>query len=599
MADHKDLLKYIEVPSAYQSKVIPQEGGYTFISNVNGVPQVWKADGNEAPALWGEYPDRVMDVFHSPEGNQAIIGIDNKGDEKQQLYLQKAGDQQIEKLVYYPESFHKFGGWSPDGQKICFSSNRRHPGYFDIFVQDVKTKEVQTVFEFDGICEPVSWLANGEGILVSIDKTNIENELHLLDLQTGTLTVIGEVDTLAYYGDVQLTRDHKDGYLLTNLGTETTYIGHFSLDELSKVNQLFHVEQWDIEELKLSPEENQLAFTVNEGGYSNLMIFDLDSKQAKAVRGIPEGVIESISWMSPTRLLFTLKTATMPGDIWLYDLESEEGVRLTTISKQKEIEDQWVKPSLCKFESFDGLEVPYFLYSKGDTKGKPAVVYVHGGPESQIRPTYNPVIQYLVERDFAVIAPNVRGSKGYGRSYIKLDDAQKRMDSVKDLAWLTKDLCQSHGIDQENIGVIGRSYGGFMVLASLTHYPEIWKAGVNIVGISHFTSFLQNTGPWRRHLRECEYGSLAENKAFFDDISPLHRAKDIQAPLLVFHGRNDTRVPVSEAEQLVEGMRERGQSVEFTVFEDEGHQTERLENVITLHEESIRFFEKQLTESIS
>ncbi len=595
MIESKDLLKYIEVPSAYQSKAIPNGDGFTFISNVNGIPHVWKADLNEETALWGEYPDRVLDVYHSPKGDQAVIGIDNKGDEKQQFYLQAVGSKQIEELVYHPESFHKFGGWSPDGKKISFSSNRRHPGYFDIFIQDVNTKEEQTVFEFDGICEPIGWLTTGEGILVSIDQTNIEKELHLLDLKTGTLSLIGEAGKLAYYGDVQLTKDHKNGYLLTNLGTETTYVGCFSFDALNQIDKLFHIEQWDIEELKLSPEENQLAFTVNEGGYSNLMIFDLDSKQEKSISKIPKGVIESISWMNQNQLLLTLKTATMPGDIWLYDIQLEALTRLTTISQQKEIESQWVEPSLRTFESFDGLKVPYFLYHKGETKGKPAVVYVHGGPESQIRPTYNPVIQYLVEKDFAVIAPNVRGSKGYGRSYIKLDDAEKRMDAVKDLTWLTKDLHSSLGIDQGNIGVIGRSYGGFMVLASLTHYPDVWKAGVNIVGISHFTSFLQNTGPWRRHLRECEYGSLAENKAFFDEISPLHRAKDIEAPLLVFHGRNDTRVPVSEAEQLVEGMKKRGQSVEFTVFEDEGHQTERLENVITMHGESVRFFEKHLT----
>lgn len=595
MDESETLLQYIKVSSAYQSKAVPHQGNMTFISNVNGIPQAWKSDLKNEPVLWGDYPDRVLDVYHSPKGNQAIIGIDHKGDEKQQLYLQKINSEQVEKIVYSPDHFHKFGGWSPDGRTISFSSNRRHPGYFDIFTFDIETKEMKTVYEFDGICEPVCWTANGDAILISIDKTNIENELYVLTLSTGELHLIGSKDQLAHNGNIQFTKDGKSGYMLTNLGEETVYVGHFTLDKLEEINKVCHVEKWDIEELKLSPNEKELAFIVNEGGYSKVVVFDLDTKCEEALIDLPKGVIESLTWLNDDQLIFTLKTPAIPGDIWCYHLREKSAKRLTTISNQAEIQEKWVQPSLESFESFDGLEVPYFLYRKGERKNKPAVVYVHGGPESQIRPTYNPVIQYLAEKGFAVIAPNVRGSKGYGKSYIKLDDGRKRMDAVKDLTWLAKDVHKTHGIDKDNIGVIGRSYGGFMVLASLTHYPTYWKAGVNIVGISHFTSFLQNTGPWRRHLRECEYGSLAHDKSFFDEISPLYRAKEITAPLLVFHGKNDTRVPVSEAEQLVEGMKERGQSVALTVFEDEGHQTERLENIITMHKDSIQFFEKHLT----
>lgn len=594
MAENEDLLKYIKVASAYQSKAIPNNKGYTFISNANGIPQAWKSDGYEEANLWGNYPDRVLAVYHSPTGNEAIIGIDDKGDEKEQFYLQQTDSDELEKLVYEPAFFHKFGGWSPDGRQICFSSNRRNPGYFDVFTVDVKTKELRTVLEYDGICEPVCWSADGESIIMSVDKTNIEKELSLLHIESGELSVIGKKNELAHYSTVQLTKDGETGYVLTSLGEDTVYVGRFETDQPDTIEKVYGVDNWDVEELQLSPTEKELAFTVNEEGYSTLMIFDLTENTATRLDNMSDGVIDSLSWLNEDALIFTLKTATIPGDIWLYNVRNQSTTRLTTVSNNEVLQERWIEPSLRKFKSFDGLEVPYFLYEKGAEKNRPAVVYVHGGPESQIRPTYNPVIQYLAERGFAVIAPNVRGSKGYGEKYIKLDDGRKRMDAVKDLTWLAKDLHTSLGIDPDRIGVIGRSYGGFMVLASLTHFPTYWKAGVNIVGISHFTSFLQNTGSWRRHLRECEYGSLAHDQEFFEKISPLHRADQITAPLLVFHGRNDTRVPVSEAEQLVTGMKERGQIVDFTVFEDEGHQTERLENVITMHTESIQFFEKHL-----
>ncbi|WP_157261878.1 S9 family peptidase, partial [Paenibacillus sp. A3] len=195
---------------------------------------------------------------------------------------------------------------------------------------------------------------------------------------------------------------------------------------------------------------------------------------------------------------------------------------------------------------------------------------------------------------FNVVTPNVRGSMGYGKTYLNLDNARKRMDAVADLAWMVKDLSRFATVDTGKIGIMGRSYGGFMVLAALTHYPDLWAAGVDIVGISHFRTFLENTGEWRRALREAEYGTLADDSDFFEEIAPLNHSQNIKVPLLIFHGRNDTRVPVSEAEQLYADMRARGQEAKLVIFEDEGHQTEKMENHIAMNTEIVRFFRKYL-----
>lgn len=590
------LLSFISVPSAYDASVISNQSEFTFISNKSGIPQAWILDDEMEPVLYGDYPDRVLGVHHSPQGNKSIIKIDKDGDEKQQFYLQNGTSDKIEPIVYSPNHFHKFGGWSPNGEKICFSSNRRNPGYFDVFILDLQTKEIIKVFEFDGICEPICWTSDGQSIVISIDQTNIENTLYILDLNTKELKNIGDKQALATYSDIQLTDDNKGAYILTNLNEDTMYLGYFSLNESEKITNIYHIPNWDIEILKLSPDESKLSFTVNEGGISKLVIFDLVKKTPKYIEEIPYGVIDSLSWKNNEEVIFSLKSPTIPGDIFKYHLDNNEVERLTNISEKKEIKNEWIYPELCSFESFDEVEIPYFIYQKDKTKNKPTVIFVHGGPESQTRAVYNPVVQYLAEKGFAVITPNVRGSKGYGRKYIKMDDGRKRMDAVKDLVWLTKDLVHSHKVDKDKIGIMGRSYGGFMVLAAMTHFPEVWAAGVNIVGISNFKSFLENTGAWRRQLRESEYGSLEHDSDFFEKIAPIHRAKYINAPLLVFHGKNDTRVPISEAEQLVYGMKDRKQTVEFIVFDNEGHHTENMENIITMHKKTIEFFEQYLIE---
>lgn len=589
----QDLLNYIKVSKAYEPKVIPEKNTFTFISNHTGIPQVWLYKDTNNYEKVGKYTDRILGVHHSPEGSYTLISMDTDGDEKQQFYLQKNDEDLSEILVCNLEYFHKFGGWNSDGDKICFSSNRREPGFFDIFVQDVLSKKTETVFQYDGICEPICWLNDGQRIVISVDETNIENTMYIIDLTTKEKRQIGCKDTLATYENLQLEQRSNQAYILSNEHENTMFLGKFNVDCPESIEKLYHLEQYDIEEIKISPDEQFIALLINEAGYSKLAIYDIFSQEVNYVHDQLNGVLHSLDWLNKYEVLFSVETPRVPGDIWSYNISKEKFTRLTYISENNDIEPTLIEPRLCHYSSFDKRDIPYFLYSRNDKMIKPAVIYVHGGPESQIRPTYNPIIQYLQKEGFAVATPNVRGSKGYGRNYIKLDDGRKRMDAVKDLIWLVEDLKISHDVNNK-IGIIGRSYGGFMVLAAMTHYPEVWSAGVDIVGISNFKTFLQNTGAWRRSLRESEYGSLEDNYDFFDKIAPQHRTKDIKAPLLAFHGLNDTRVPVSEAEQLVDDMKQRGQSVELKVFEDEGHQTEKMANVITLNRDSILFFKEKL-----
>jgi len=242
--------------------------------------------------------------------------------------------------------------------------------------------------------------------------------------------------------------------------------------------------------------------------------------------------------------------------------------------------EDFVEPELLWTDSFDGLRIPSFLYRPHGHPPYPTIFYIHGGPESQFRPSFNQLVQFMVSRGFAVVAPNFRGSTGYGRKFTHLDDTYKRMDTVKDVLAVVE-KCKKIGVsDPGRLAVLGGSYGGFMVLACLYSSPETWTAGVDVVGIANFVTFLKNTGPWRRKLRIAEYGDPNKDAEFLTSISPVTNAHQIKAPLYVIHGKNDPRVLVSETEQIVKTLKEQNKEVHFMVFDDEGHGLVKLKNRI-------------------
>ena len=296
-------------------------------------------------------------------------------------------------------------------------------------------------------------------------------------------------------------------------------------------------------------------------------------------------------------LFVDLSRATSPDEV--YRVETPSGaVTAVTASDHAGLDPSTlVEPTLERVRSFDGLEVPVFLYTpRGLRPGEraPTVVWVHGGPEGQFNPYFNAVIQFMVGHGYVVAAPNVRGSTGYGKRYSHLDDIEHREDSVRDLAAVNRWLRTRADVHPDRIAVLGGSYGGYMVLAALTLDPELWAAGCDIVGIANFRTFLERTASYRRALREAEYGSLARDGAVLDRISPIHRVDRIRAPLFVIHGANDPRVPVTEAEQIVAALRARHQRVEYLRFDNEGHGIFRRENRIAAYGALARFFDEVL-----
>jgi len=313
----------------------------------------------------------------------------------------------------------------------------------------------------------------------------------------------------------------------------------------------------------------------------------------------PRGFINTYSGLSWApdchRLLFNFTSGKRPASLWVLDLD-EDWIRCVKAADLGDIDpDTMVEPELREFKSFDGLRVPYWYYkAPGQVGPGPVVMEIHGGPEGQEFPMYTPLIQYLVSAGFSVVAPNVRGSSGYGKTYIHLDDLEKRLDSVHDAACLAEHLVEVGIADPSTIAVMGASYGGYMTLSCVARYPELWAAGIDTVGMSNLETFLENTAEYRRSHREAEYGTLAHDRETLRAVSPIFKVDQITAPMMVIHGANDPRVPVSEAEQIVAKLREREIPVKYLRYEDEGHGLSKRKNQFDCYPQVVEFLKEHL-----
>jgi len=335
----------------------------------------------------------------------------------------------------------------------------------------------------------------------------------------------------------------------------------------------------DVEIVALDASRARRAWTVNRGGESEVWL------DGTRVEGLPGGVVSALAFAPDGSLTVTAGPPEDSTDVWT---AAPSVTRRTRSAVGGLDRSGFVRPVLEHVESFDGRRIPYLRFGPA---GRPALCWVHGGPESQFRPQMAPVIQYLCAQGITVAAPNVRGSTGYGRTFHHLDDVERRLDSVSDLAELGRAL--GAGGDTP-VGVMGGSYGGYMTMAAITEHPELWTCAVNIVGIVNFVTFLERTGAYRRALREAEYGSLERDRAFLESISPIRKIERIACPLMVIHGANDPRVPVGEAEQVVEALRARAAPVEYLRYEDEGHGITRLANRLDCYPRVAAFLQQYL-----
>jgi dipeptidyl aminopeptidase/acylaminoacyl peptidase len=585
-----EFARYLKIRSAWGPSWSPDGRRVSFLTEITGVPQVWEVPA-ERPS-WPEqltfYEERVSGAEYSPTQERLLFGMDAGGNERTQLFLLEGGE--VTDLTRAPGAIHYSGGFSPDGGRVAYTATRRNGTDFDVFVQE-PGGEPALVWEIPGYHTVPDWAPDGSFLLVSRHRSNLDNDLYRLDLATGEATLLTPHEEDARFYGARVTPDGGSVYLATDRDGDFMRLARLDLATLDL--EYLTPDDRDVEAVDLSKDGRYLLASRNVEGYSGLMLFSGEGRRMPDPE-VPEGILGGFEFSPDSRrLAFTLLGPTRNADVWVLDLPDGESRQITRSSTAGIPRSSFRRPHLARYPTFDGREIPALFYEP-EERNAPVVVNVHGGPESQSRPAFAPVTQYLLHRGYAVFFPNVRGSTGYGKAYTHLDDVGLRMDSVKDLAhaayWLRE---KGH----RRVAVMGGSYGGFMVLAALTGYPELWTAGVDIVGIANLVTFLENTGSYRRALREAEYGSLRSDRDFLESISPIHKAENIEAPLMVIHGKNDPRVPVGEAEQIVEKVRKNGGTVEYLLYEDEGHGLLKLKNRLDAYPRIAAFLDQHLATS--
>ena len=593
-----DLGQLLRVRSASAGRFDASGQHLVFVSDLAGVPQVWGVAGDAWPELLVAPPDRAQTIYPGPRPGMLMVGADVGGNEHTQLLLSRQPGTVWEPLTDDPGHIHNFGDWSADGERISYAANTRTGRWFDVYVRDLASGETQCVLEHDSTNRPGPFSPDGRWLAVVRAFSAQHQELWLVDARgDDPPRLLTDLNSEAFYERPEWSADGSAIFCVTDYQREFGTPARIDV----ATGQLSFVVQpdLDVDEATLDPSGRRLAYTCNRDGVAQVMVRDLASGAEIAVEGLPPGTLydywqRALAWDSRgERLAISWTASTASPNVWLW--AGGPAKQVTSAGGLGVDLGTMIEPEHVSYPTFDGRQVPALFYRASNAGEKPpCVVWVHGGPESQFRPSFQPLVQYLVSAGFAVLAPNVRGSSGCGRTYQHLDDVRLRMDSVNDLAHAAYWLRDSGRADASRVAVYGGSYGGFMVLAALTHYPELWAAGVDLVGIANFVTFLENTGPWRRHLREAEYGSLERDRDFLIQISPINHVDKIRAPLLVMHGANDPRVPIGEAEQMVDQLRALGRTVEFLRLEDEGHQIAKLKNKLLAYPLAVDFLKRHL-----
>ena len=589
------LQQYVNTRSAGFADWLP-DGGMVIATRFGDTVQLHRVDqpmGARTQLTF--YEERVGGASVRPQTSQISFTRDTGGDENFGGYLLDTASGRATQLTE-PGTRNQSFIWRDDGAQVAWSFVPNAEPDYDIYVADPNTGERRRIFEGEGAIYPLDYSADGARILLGRYISIAESRLFVLDVATGQVTQLTPELTVAYGGG-EFTPDGRA--IITTSDENSQFQRLVRLDLASGARTVLTPDvEWDVENFDLSPDGRTIAYTINEAGRSRLALMDARTRRSLQAPQLPPGIVGGVTFdRDNSRIGFTLNSSTAPGDAYSWDLRQRRLTRWTRSETGGIPQSTFVDPELISWNSFDGREITGFIYRPRTPGPHPVIVTIHGGPESQYRPGFSSTIQYWVnELGVAVIAPNVRGSSGYGKDFLALDNGALREDSVRDIGALLDWIDAESTLDDDRVMVYGGSYGGYMVLASMTHYNDRLAGAVDIVGISSFVTFLENTSGYRRDLRRAEYGDERdpEMRATLERISPLTNISRVNKPIFVIHGANDPRVPVSEAEQVLAAVRANGGEAWLMIAMNEGHGFARRENQEAQREAETLFFRRVL-----
>ena len=576
----------------------------TRFSNTTQLHTVAQPGGARNQITFFDEPVGAGSFSPDPQYNGFLFRKDAGGNEYAQIFWYDM-ESRSAKMLSDGTSVNRALLWSNSGKQFAFTSTRRNQKDFDIYISDMATPtEAKLIVEGGkGGWSAGAWSPDDSKLIVERYTSVTDSDAYLYDLSSGSLTPISDTETesVFYVGDWNV--DASAVYVITNGGLEFNTLAKLDL-ESGKLEYITDDIPWGVQGFTMNKDRSRAVFSTNEGGQSQLYALDPANDSYEKIEGLPSGLISSLRFHPQKDVLgFSALGSDSTGDVYSLDFASGEIKRWTTSEIGGLDTATFPTSELISYPSFDTVDgqarmIPAFVYRPKQSEGPmPVVIVIHGGPEGQHRPAFRSFYAYLAnELGIAVIAPNVRGSAGYGKSYLKLDNGFKREDSVKDIGALIDWIAQNPDFDSDKIAVYGGSYGGYMVLASMVHYNDKIKCGVDIVGISNFVTFLENTKDYRRDLRRVEYGDERdpEMRKHLEAISPNNHAEKITKPLFVIQGANDPRVPATESEQMVAAIRENGGTVWYMLAKDEGHGFRKKVNRDRMTEAIALFFKEHL-----
>lgn len=568
-------------------------------SNESGIFNVYEIDiasGEKTQKTFSE-KESFFAIDYLPGTNQILYSADKGGDELNHIYLMNE-DGTATDLTPGENEKARFAGWSKDKKSMYFTSNKRNPRFFDFYKMNIETWESEMLYQNDNginisnMSEDETWFAFSQTITTSEKKLFLTNRI-----DNSTIELSEEPGS---YDASDFSKDNKYFFFITDVGKEFSYLVKYEI-ETGEKEVLFET-NWDVMYNYLSENEKYRVIAINEDGKNTLFIKDLVNNSDVYFPEIPDGDIKGVSFSeSEEKIRLTIGTSKSPNNIYVYDMGSKELKKLTeTLNPEINVNDM-VAAEVVRYPSFDGLEIPAINYKPLDATKRnkvPALVWVHGGPGGQSRTGYSSLIQYLVNHGYAILAVNNRGSSGYGKTFFKMDDLNHGDKDLKDCIWGKKWLQAQDYIDAEKIGIIGGSYGGYMTMAAMTFTPDEFKVGVNIFGVTNWLRTLKSIPPYWESFRNALYKELGDpttaDSVRLYEISPVFHAHKVKNPVMVLQGANDPRVLKIESDEIVAGIEANGITVEYVVFDDEGHGFRKKENEIEGYGKILTFLETYL-----
>ncbi len=597
--NHYTVEQFMDNESVFGGSFSSDKSKLLITSNRTGIYNVYTvpAEGGEFTPITNSDSSSVYGLSFFPEDERILFDMDNNGDEVFHIYMMDI-DKKITELTTDEGARAVFYGWSYDKKSFFYGYNNRDQRFMDFYRMNVENFKSTLIYQndqghgFGGISNDQKYMA-----LTKVINTN-DNDLYIYEFETKELTKINEV--LASNSAQDFSVDGKYLYFTTDEGSEFSYLVKYNIE--TKEKEKVMEKNWDIAYAYFSYGGKYMLTLINEDGSNVVEVKNTETEELIDFPEFENGDITSVRVSrDESMMIFYVGSSSTPSNLYIYNIETKEYKQLTEVLNEEIVKDDLVTACVIRYNSFDDLKIPsiyYLPHQASVDKPVPALVWVHGGPGGQSRQSYRPLLQYLVNHGYAVLAVNNRGSSGYGKTFYQMDDKNHGDKDLKDCIAGKDWLMKQAEIDSTKIGIIGGSYGGYMVMAALTFAPEEFDVGVNIFGVTNWVRTVRNIPPWWESFKEALYKEMGD--PYSDDsvrlynISPLFHAENVTKPLMVLQGAQDPRVLKAESDEIVEAVKKNNVPVEYVLFEDEGHGFVKKENQIESYGKILKFLDKYL-----